>query len=143
MHRTMQVIFGKRSDCPLPKSLNGKFDALPPIEVIGLFKNAFFPCDLVPQLILASEGMKVPLALAATKEPNGVSMRQPTFGLWPVALREDLRGHLQNGLRKIVQWTEMHGARQAEFSSTPFDPFFNVNTPQDLETASALLKDHA
>ena len=30
----MQVIFGKRSDCPLPKSLNGKFDALPPIEVV-------------------------------------------------------------------------------------------------------------
>ena len=94
-------------------------------------------------LFRSSEGMTVPLALAATKEPNGVSMRQPTFGLWPVALKEDLRGHLQNGLRKIVQWTEMHGARQAAFSSTPFDPFFNVNTPQDLETASALLKDHA
>ena len=101
----------------------------------------FFPCDLVPQLILASEGMDAPLALAATKDPNGVSMRQPTFGLWPVALREDLRGHLQNGLRKIVQWTEMHNAREAPFSSTPFDPFFNVNTPQDLETANALLKD--
>jgi dynein heavy chain len=27
-----EVIFGKRADCPLPKSLNGKFDALPPIE---------------------------------------------------------------------------------------------------------------
>lgn len=103
----------------------------------------FFPCDLVPQLILASEGMKVPLALAATKEPNGVSMWQPTFGLWPVALREDLRGHLQNGLRKIVQWTEIHSVRQAAFSSTPFDPFFNVNTPQDLETANTLLKDRA
>ena len=103
----------------------------------------FFPCDLVPQLILASEGMTLPLVLAATKEPSGVSLRQPTFGLWPVALKEDLRGHLQNGLRKIVQWTEMHGARQAAFSSTPFDPFFNVNTPHDLETASALLKDHA
>ena len=33
-----QVIFGKRPDCPLPKSLNGKFDALPPIEV----NKAFF-----------------------------------------------------------------------------------------------------
>ena len=31
-----EVIFGKRTDCPLPKSLNGKFDALPPIEVIDL-----------------------------------------------------------------------------------------------------------
>ena len=27
-----EVIFGKRSDCPLPKSLNGKFDSLPPVE---------------------------------------------------------------------------------------------------------------
>ena len=103
----------------------------------------FFPCDLVHQLILASNGMKVPLALAATKEANGESMRQPTFGLWPVALKEDLREHLQNGLRKIVHWADMHGAGRAAFSSKPFDPFFNVNTPQDLDTASALLRDHA
>ncbi len=90
----------------------------------------FFPCDLVPQLQLA--GGDVGLALAAS--PSG---RQPTFGLWPVALREDLRSALRDGVRKVVQWTQKHEAGTAEF---PDDAaFFNVNTPDDLRTAEAML----
>ena len=42
----------------------------------------FFPCDLVPQLIMAAESAGSQIALART--PDG---RHPTFGLWPVALR--------------------------------------------------------
>lgn len=90
----------------------------------------FFPCDLVPQLILQANDQG--LALAAS--PSGW---QPTFGLWPVALREDLRGALEGGLRKVVQWTQAHGAGTAEF---PDDAaFFNVNTPDDLAQAEAML----
>ncbi len=90
----------------------------------------FFPPDLVPRLLLAAEGMTFPLALAAS--PEG---RHPTFGLWPVGLREDLRAALQDGLRKVVQWTDRHGGRLAEFPGGDPDPFFNVNTPQDLALA--------
>jgi len=92
----------------------------------------FFPCDLVPRLQLAAEGMEPPLALAAT--PDG---RQPTFGLWPVALRDDLRVALQAGLRKVVMWTDRHGGREALFDEAG-EPFFNVNTPEDLEKAQAM-----
>ena len=92
----------------------------------------FFPCDLVPRLQLAAEGMAQPLALAAT--PDG---RQPTFGLWPVALRDDLRAALQEGLRKVVMWTDRHGGREALFDEGG-EPFFNVNTPEDLEQAQAM-----
>ncbi|MEQ8294482.1 MAG: molybdenum cofactor guanylyltransferase MobA [Roseovarius sp.] len=92
----------------------------------------FFPCDLVPRLQLAAEGMAQPLALAAT--PDG---RQPTFGLWPVALRDDLRAALQEGLRKVVMWTDRHGGREALFDEAG-EPFFNVNTPGDLEKAQAM-----
>ncbi|MEJ6403058.1 molybdenum cofactor guanylyltransferase MobA [Yoonia sp. 2307UL14-13] len=92
----------------------------------------FFPCDLVPQLILAADDADVGIALAAT--PDG---RHPTFGLWPVALRDDLRTALQSGLRKVVQWTDRHGAATATF---PDDAaFFNVNTPDDLAKAKAML----
>ncbi len=94
----------------------------------------FFPCDLVPRLVLAAEGMTAPLALAAT--PDG---RHPTFGLWPVALRDDLRGALEGGLRKVVQWTDAHGAATAIFEGGG-DPFFNVNTPEDLARAQAMLE---
>lgn len=96
----------------------------------------FFPCDLVPRLMLAAETQ--PIALAATPE-NGRVNRHPTFGLWPVDLREDLRASLRGGLRKVVLWTDRHGTAFAEFSTTPFDPFFNVNTPEDMATAESYL----
>ncbi|WP_299847885.1 molybdenum cofactor guanylyltransferase MobA [uncultured Roseovarius sp.] len=92
----------------------------------------FFPHDLVPRLLAASEGQNVPLVLAAT--PDG---RHPTFGLWPVARRDDLRNALTTGLRKVVQWTDSHGGREALFDGAG-DPFFNVNTPEDLERARTL-----
>ncbi len=99
----------------------------------------FFPPDLVPQLLLAGEGMAHPLVLAATPDPERGSIRHPTFGLWPTALRDDLRAALQEGLRKVVMWTEKHGGREAVFPVAGFDPFFNVNTPDDLKAAEALL----
>ncbi|RKF14631.1 molybdenum cofactor guanylyltransferase MobA [Roseovarius spongiae] len=95
----------------------------------------FFPCDLVPRLVLAAEGMAAPLALAVT--PDG---RQPTFGLWPVALRDDLRAALGAGLRKIVMWTDRHGGQAALFDEAG-EPFFNVNTPEDLAHARARLEE--
>lgn len=92
----------------------------------------FFPCDLVPQLCLAAENAGTEIALAAT--PDG---RHPTFGLWPVALRDDLRAALSDGLRKVVLWTDKHGAATALF---PDDAaFFNVNTPDDLAQAEVML----
>ncbi|MCB1365956.1 MAG: molybdenum cofactor guanylyltransferase MobA [Rhodobacteraceae bacterium] len=99
----------------------------------------FFPCDLVPRLLLATEGMAAPLALAATPDPERGRVRHPTFGLWPVALRDDLRAALQGGLRKVVLWTDRHGGREALFAAGGTDPFFNVNTPDDLARAGALL----
>lgn len=96
----------------------------------------FFPSDLVARL-QASAGASG-LALAASTDAEGRVWRQPTFGLWPVALRDDLRAALTGGLRKIVLWTDTHGAGQAVFASDPFDPFFNVNTPEDIALAEAL-----
>jgi molybdopterin-guanine dinucleotide biosynthesis protein A len=97
----------------------------------------FFPCDLVPQLLLASEGMQHPLVLAATPDAARGRARHPTFGLWPVALREDLRTALAGGLRKVLMWTQAHGGREALFPQE--EAFFNVNTPDDLARAEAML----
>ena len=109
----------------------------------------FFPQDLAERLLAAAEGQRYPLVLATTPRTGEEALksgggrrvnRHPTFGLWPVELREDLRGALQNGLRKVVLWTDQHGGREALFEAEPFDPFFNVNTPEDLARAEALLK---
>ncbi|MBO9478393.1 molybdenum cofactor guanylyltransferase MobA [Shimia sp. R11_0] len=98
----------------------------------------FFPCDLVPQLLLAAEDRRYPLALSASQGADGKVWRQPTFGLWPVALRHDLRAALDDGLRKVVLWTDKHEAGQAVFPVSDIDPFFNVNTPEELQTARRL-----
>ena len=97
----------------------------------------FFPCDLVLQLLLASEGMTHPLVLAATPDAKRGRARHPTFGLWPVALRDDLRAALEGGLRKVVLWTDTHGGREAMFPQE--EAFFNVNTPEDLAHAETML----
>lgn len=95
----------------------------------------FFPRGLVMRL----QGAAGPsgLAIAATRDGENL-WRQPVFGLWPVALRRDLRAALQGGLRKIVHWTDKHHAGLAEFNADPFDPFFNINTPDDLLQAEAM-----
>lgn len=99
----------------------------------------FFPDDLVAQLMQEAGGMAHPLVLAASRNPeSGKLWRQPTFGLWPVSLRDDLRAALQGGLRKVVMWTDQHDGRLAEFPVTKIDPFFNVNTPEDLAQARAM-----
>ena len=98
----------------------------------------FFPCDLVPQLLLASEGMVHPLALAATPDEKRGQVRHPTFGLWPVALRDDLRDALEGGLRKVVLWSDKHDGQEAVFPVVGLDPFFNINTPEDLALANEL-----
>lgn len=97
----------------------------------------FFPHDLVARLRDAAG--PTGLALAASRDPEGKLWQHPTFGLWPVALRDDLRAALEGGLRKIVLWTDRHGAGIAEFPSDPFDPFFNINTPEDITEAERLV----
>ncbi|MEM1003782.1 MAG: molybdenum cofactor guanylyltransferase MobA [Pseudomonadota bacterium] len=107
----------------------------------------FFPRDLVDRLQAASRDQDLPLVVATTprtgaellKSGGGKRVnRHPTFGLWPVALRDDLRAALNDGLRKVVLWTDKHAGREALFPTDPFDPFFNVNTPDDLKRAKTL-----
>ena len=111
----------------------------------------FFPRDLVTCLQGATQDMAAPLALAATPRSEGERtksmsrsglVRHPTFGLWPVALRHDLRTALEDGLRKVVLWTEKHEGREVVFD-TGDAPFFNVNTPEDLIRAQQMAKAQA
>ena len=94
----------------------------------------FLPRDLVARLHEARAAQDEPLACAKSGD-----WRHPVVGLWPVALREDLRHAItQEGLRKIEVWTARHGVALAEWSAEPVDPFFNVNTPEDVERATGL-----
>jgi len=101
----------------------------------------FFPRDLVARLCQAAAAEKTPLAMAVTPDAKRGQARHPTFGLWSVALRNDLRAALQDGLRKVILWTEPHGCAYVQFDADPYDPFFNVNTPEDMKTAEQMLQE--
>ncbi|SFJ07231.1 molybdenum cofactor guanylyltransferase MobA [Jannaschia pohangensis] len=106
-----------------------------PHIVTAAADTPFLPRDLVPRLLEAAGPSG--LALAATREGDR-TWPQPTFGLWPVALRKDLREALAGGTRKILHWTDRHEAALAIFPTEPWDPFFNINTPEDLATAEVM-----
>jgi molybdenum cofactor guanylyltransferase len=94
----------------------------------------FLPRDLVARLHDARVAENKPLACAHSGD-----WRHPVVGLWPVALREDLRHAITvEDLRKIEVWTARHGVALADWPTEPIDPFFNVNTPEDVETATRL-----
>jgi molybdopterin-guanine dinucleotide biosynthesis protein A len=96
----------------------------------------FLPGDLLPRLHAARQAAGAPLACAKSGH-----WRHPVVGLWPVALREDLRHALDDGLHKVEVWTARHRLAIAEWVSAPVDPFFNVNTPEHAARAEQLAQD--
>jgi molybdopterin-guanine dinucleotide biosynthesis protein A len=94
----------------------------------------FLPRDLVARLHQARAAANTPLACARSGE-----WRHPVVGLWRVDLRGDLRRALvMEGLRKIEVWTARHGIAVADWPTEPVDPFFNVNTPEDVAAATKI-----
>jgi len=94
----------------------------------------FLPHDLVSKLHEARQGAGAPLACARSGD-----WRHPVAALWPVALRTELRRALvEEGLHKIEIWTARYGVAIAEWPAGPVDPFFNVNTPEDVKEAERL-----
>lgn len=96
----------------------------------------FLPDDLAARLRQAAGPAGA--AIAASQDAEGELRLHPVFGLWPVSARDDLRARLAARERKVMLWARALGAGVAEFSARPFDPFFNINTPEDLKAAEAL-----
>jgi molybdopterin-guanine dinucleotide biosynthesis protein A len=95
----------------------------------------FFPADLVARLVAGAEAAGTPLACAMS-----YGRTHPVFGLWPVSLADDLEHALRvEDLRKVDAWTGRYGCAAVAFAETGFDPFFNVNRPEDLAAAEEML----
>lgn len=96
----------------------------------------FFPRNLVRSLVSAVAGEHRAIGLARS---NGRA--HPVFGLWPLALHDELQAFLQDGATfKVRAFADRHDLTFADFPLTGgFDPFFNVNTPVDLARAEERL----
>ncbi|HRW61007.1 MAG TPA: molybdenum cofactor guanylyltransferase MobA [Defluviicoccus sp.] len=97
----------------------------------------FLPRDLVERLraAVADDGARDGTAIACAAS-GGRS--HPVIALWPVALADDLETAVTvENIRKIDAWTARYTVHHVSFAiETGDDPFFNVNTPQDLTRAA-------
>lgn len=109
-------------------------------HVLSVSSDApFLPADLAQRLFdaLSSGGRRIAMAASGGE-------LHPVIGLWPVALADDLEAALRAGARKVLAWTDRHGTVTVEFpmlraGTELVDPFFNANTPSELDEARRLL----
>ena len=99
----------------------------------------FLPRDLVARLAAEADATGAGIVLAASA--GGLCQ---VCGLWPVRLASDIVGALARGHNKVLdfvdgqRWSKVMFPLEAASGGT-IDPFFNINTPQDLERASQFL----
>ena len=95
----------------------------------------FAPHDFITKLHEARRTSRAEIAVAASG-----GRRHHVAALWPVALAGDLRRALTGeGLRKVEDFSARYSIALADWPCEPVDPFFNVNTTDDLARAEALV----
>ena len=71
---------------------------------------------------------------------NSNDTRHNIFGLWSIDLLERLEKDLDNGERKVEMWANKIGVKSINMKFENKDPFFNINTKEDLIKAKEYLK---
>ena len=95
----------------------------------------FLPPDLIGRMADAVVRDGSDMACAASAGRN-----HPVAGLWPVRLRGALRQAMTaENIRKVDRWTDRYKLSIVEFIADPYDPFFNVNRPEDLDRAEQII----
>jgi len=94
----------------------------------------FFPESIIESFIKESE-KKESLILCASSHGR----KHNIFGLWSLDLYDKLKDDLTNKkVRKVQDCTEKNKIKNLEFKFKDYDPFFNINTKEDLEFAKKL-----
>jgi molybdopterin-guanine dinucleotide biosynthesis protein A len=113
----------------LHETPGARFVATVPVD------TPFFPDDMVKSLMAALRASNARSAIAASR-----GRRHPVAGLWQVELIDEVAEALAAGVRAMTSFAETQGSAVIDFPAVGgIDPFFNVNTPADLEHAEALL----
>ena len=61
--------------------------------------------------------------------------RHNIFGLWSIDLIDKLEEDLDKGERKVEVWANSIGVKNINMKFENIDPFFNINTKEDLKKA--------
>lgn len=92
----------------------------------------FLPRDLVARLAAVRAAGQAAIAV------SGAQMH-PVVGLWPSALAEPLQDYLAQGVYRVRAWLGQISFRSVAFEGGAIDPFWNINTPDDLQLARAMV----
>jgi molybdopterin-guanine dinucleotide biosynthesis protein A len=92
----------------------------------------FLPFDLVDRLLAARGDADIAVARS---EGNA----HPVVALWPVRLADELHRLVNDGMRRVTEFAGRHTVAHADFPVGEIDPFLNINRPEDLARAEALL----
>lgn len=90
----------------------------------------FIPFDLISKFKdKISKETKIILAQSDKKT-------HPIIGAWHISLLNNLDSELNRGVRKILSWVELHNFDLINYKIESHDPFFNINTKEDLAIAA-------
>ncbi|MGB8312990.1 MAG: molybdenum cofactor guanylyltransferase MobA [Aestuariivirga sp.] len=90
----------------------------------------FLPADLVKRLL--ENGGNAAIAASGGQEHY-------IAGAWKTALLDDLGAAIaKDNLFRVKDWVQRISAQVVAWPTDPFDPFFNVNTPEDLQRAEQI-----
>jgi molybdopterin-guanine dinucleotide biosynthesis protein A len=92
----------------------------------------FFPDDLVQRLAEASESHMIVCAASGGR-------RHPVFALWSVRLVPSLKEGLIAGQSRVEDFMTQHRSTLVDWPALPYDPFFNINRPEDVTAAEAMI----
>ncbi len=93
----------------------------------------FIPTDLVAHLDAARVQSGGGIAVA---ESGGIA--HPVIALWPVDLAAPLQAALDDGMGRVWDFLNLYPVVRVPFAAEGFDPFLNINTPEDLAEAERL-----
>lgn len=96
----------------------------------------FFPANLLSSMLSTQKNTEAEIIFARSNE-----QAHPTFALWPVSIASKLQRWLQSTNRRSIRvFAQDHNTAYADFTITDpmtgLDPFFNINTPDDLAQAN-------
>ncbi len=94
----------------------------------------FLPLDLVKRLVDAGDVTGAAIARSDGQDHH-------LTGIWTTSMAKPL-GHLieSEGLRRVQDFVTKAKAGKVDWAAVPHDPFFNINTPEDLETAEMIAR---
>ena len=126
-------------DAPVEGPLGGLAAALEYARHEGRAAVLTLPCDMpfTPVDLGARLGAAIGEHAVALASSGG--RLHPVCGLWRVTALDHLPAYAASGRRSLWGFAEAVGFTAVDWSVAPADPFFNVNTTEDLAEAEARL----